>query len=134
MLPLLQRLTNCDEPKPSLMAFIKQDLEGLLNSISWFEQSDQPQLEQAITHVGLSRDTLNSYYGEAGVNRICHAIADMIANYEPRLKNVIVEPVAEEASLQLHLRITAKLQSSNDRDDVVFESYLNPVNMSFRLL
>ena len=134
-MPLLQRLSDIDEmDHPSLSHCIKQDLAGLLNSICWFDSTIMRELTPSIVQLGLNQNQLNRYYNLGDIQGLCQDIEELIRHYEPRLKHVHVDSSSAPHSLQLQLYITAQLAIKNKNLAVTFNSYLNPVNMSFQLL
>ncbi len=62
-----------------------------------------------------------------GTGEICEALREVISTYEPRLRNVRVEPVVDEdASIALRFEVTGRLALPGARDAVRFSTRIRP--------
>ncbi len=115
---------------------IKSHLELLLNtrSSTLSCQPEHKQLDQSIVNYGVP-DFMDIQYGsEKSQQKLCDEIRRVIQNYEPRLQNINISFIeSENKDRVLRLHIEATISYENESTPVAFESYIDPLNQSFKL-
>ena len=142
--PLLQKLMPIAEERlkgnsfDEVLAAIKQDVEGLLNSFAapvvWHRL--QPELNQSILNFGLPNYMAEDYNANEKKIMLCEQIKKCIELKEPRLFaiKVFMQDDAESSDLIMHIRIDAKIYWQAQAKAVSLQSDWNPLNMSFDLI
>lgn len=120
-----------------LKASLRRDLENLLNTrwrcLSWPPAYEE--LEVSLVNYGLP-DFSGANLGVAANREEFRRIVErVIARFEPRLRNVRVQMVADggESDRVLRFRIDALLQAEPAPEPVAFESALEPASGSFKV-
>ena len=146
---VLDRLIDLDplsnvEPQPTraesirdFKAGVRRDLEWLLNSRRTPEAppEDMENVSRSVLYYGVS--DLSSLSGDDPEDhvRLLHYIENAIANYEPRLTNVIVtegEATALEAR-RVHFSIQATLMLNPGTELVFFDTVLDLGSKEYRV-
>ncbi|GMQ45997.1 type VI secretion system baseplate subunit TssE [Vibrio sp. 10N] len=135
--PLFDRLeqSHTDRSEQShrqrLRNAIRRDLEGLLNAkVSWLTWPEwYHQLDQSLLSFGLPDFSSMPLSSQDGRERLCATIEETIAKFEPRLTEVSVEAVDDEASLErvLKIKIHALCVGEYEAEPIVFDSQVEPV-------
>lgn len=119
---------------------VRRDLEQLLNARrSWLPLDDNqyPELSTSVLGYGLPDFTAMELTTEDGRQWLCEEVQRTIIRFEPRLSKVRVslKDAEKEAPLDriLRLRIDAILMASPLPTPVVFDSELEPINLSVKL-
>jgi type VI secretion system protein ImpF len=115
-------------------AAVKRDLEWLLNSRQILASlPDEPgHLGRSVLTYGLPDLASTSLSNPADQARLCRAIVEAIARFEPRLAHVevILEP-AREFERSVRFRIDAMLEVEPEPEPVSFDSVLRLDTKSF---
>lgn len=150
-LSLLDRLFD-DEPDESesksslpcdlenLKVIVSRDLENLLNTRSELTPLDVEkyvELRRSVLTYGLPDfSTLNPNSVEDH-QKVCEAVADVIARFEPRLKQIAVQlnsSSAEQARQEFSFQINALLMTDREPENVVFNAVLEASTQHYRII
>ena len=133
-LSLLDRLSTTEESNGLLSAYrngLKRDLEGLLNSrrrfLSWSEDLDE--LDASVLNYGLA-DFTNAAIGDEDFHgEFIHQLKELVRRLEPRIQQVEVtlQDPLERNDRVLRFRISGYVDISGDRQQVLFNSHIDPV-------
>ena len=142
-LPLLDRLLDADPgapemPSPSaaealdrLRSAVRRDLEAMLNTRRRRRPLPIlfPELQSSIFNYGIPDPTSGAYAASELRAALVREIETTIRRFEPRLTNVTVTLVSDEADLgtALRMKVEAALLAEQGPEDVSFETLLEPV-------
>lgn len=119
---------------PQMVAAVQRDLEELLNTRETHQGlcDELPQTRRSMLTYGLPDIANTDLSGRQAQARLCEAIEQAVARFEPRLKDVKVVPVAAADPKQrsVKFRIEARL-ALDPAPDVVFETTLEPAMRHF---
>ncbi|HTN77572.1 MAG TPA: type VI secretion system baseplate subunit TssE [Pirellulaceae bacterium] len=116
---------------------VRRDLENLLNT-RWqgIEVPEHFQeLPSSLMNYGIPDFTGNNLRGAEDPDIVFEAIRQAIERFEPRLRNIVVKPVAaqHEGDRTLRFRIEATLWVEPITDPVTFDSRLEPATGVFQV-
>lgn len=114
---------------------IRINLQRILNTrilgVMWPSRFDQ--LNQSILNYGID-DFTHSYFGNKQSQQdLCAKLSDVIATYEPRLREVMVYALESDMAMDrlLNIRIEAEINLVPAPIPAIFESCLDITNQSF---
>lgn len=109
---------------------VRRDLENLLNTrvrqLTWEPHLEE--LKQSLVNYGLPDFTGATLGSAKDREDFCRYIQTVIAQYEPRLKNVTVVPItsAEPLDRTFRFRVDAMLRMEPAPEPIVFDSNVEP--------
>ncbi len=115
---------------------VRRDLEALLKT-RWYSRTvpKDEELDESLLNYGVpdfSGEDLSSFEDR---RRLCQELRAAILRFEPRLKNVNVSTIdnKEGVARTLRVRVEAVLSVASLRQEITFDSQLDPSTTSFRL-
>jgi len=131
---LLDRLSEADDhrtPVARLRDSLRRDLESMLNSrrhlLSWPDELEE--LERSLVNYGLD-DLVNESLGaDEFRERFIEQVERLVRRLEPRIQRfeVAILPNKDELDRTLRLRISGVVTLDGDRQELTFDSHLDPV-------
>lgn len=120
-----------------LIAAVRVDLEDLLNTRQPIADLDLDfaTLADSILNYGVPDPSRFSLETPAGRRRLASCLMAVIGCFEPRLKNVLVEPITDKKDdkfRELRFRVSGKL-AVESAPQVVFESTLHVPSGQYRI-
>ncbi len=131
---LLDRLSTTEEAKGALSAYrngLKRDLEGLFNSrrrfVSWSD--DLEDLDGSVLNYGLADFTNAAVGAEDFQAEFVHQLKELVRRLEPRIQQVEIalQDPLERNDRVLRFRISGYVEIGGDRQQVFFNSHIDPV-------
>ena len=116
---------------------VRRDLERLLNTrwrcVSW--PPSLQELDYSVVNYGIPDFTSAHLRAAEDPDVLCAVIKSAIEHFEPRLKNVRVDPVenSQELDRTLRFRIDAVLTVEPIEDRVLFNSTVEPTTGNFHV-
>jgi type VI secretion system protein ImpF len=109
---------------------VRRDLENLLNTRVRYHTwpPHLTELKQSLVNYGLPDFTAINLSSAHDRQNFCKVIQAIVQQFEPRLKNVSVEPISSSEPLDrtFHFRIDALLRTEPSPERVVFDSNVEP--------
>jgi type VI secretion system protein ImpF len=131
---LLDRLVSVDDPRSPLAILresLRRDLEAALNSrrypLSWPEELEE--LDHSLVNYGLD-DLVNESLGSDDFRaRFVEEVEVLVRRLEPRISRfeVAILPNKGELDRTLRLRISGLVTIDGERQELTFDSHLDPV-------
>ncbi len=140
-IPLLQRLLADGFNSMSVEQYIqsiKNDLQKLLNTFcseyDW--HSDYKQLDHSLLNCGMPNYLKKNHYSLIESAVLCEQIGLLIASKEPRLHNTKVSLLDESQRdpIILYIKIETEIACLTQAKQIVIESHVNPLVMSFKVV
>src|SRR5690606_34680941 len=109
--------------------------EALLNTrqrcLGWSD--DLEELEQSVIGYGIPDFSAANLAGKEQRDAYLRLVAQIIARYEPRFREVQVTPLAnvDELDRTLRFRIYAEMEAHPAPEPLVFDSVLDPLSRNF---
>lgn len=131
---LLDRLSAADDhrtPVTRLRESLRRDLEAMLNSrrhlLSWPEELEE--LERSLLNYGLDDLVNESLHADEFRERFVEQVERLVRRLEPRITRFEVQilPNKDELDRTLRLRISGLVVLDGDRQELTFDSHLDPV-------
>jgi type VI secretion system protein ImpF len=116
---------------------VARDLEALLNTRSVISEESleaYPECKSSIVTYGLSDFADRSLSSPSDRAYICQCLEKVIAQHEPRLRNVkALLEVREDSVNRLRFSITALLVASTSQEPVNFDAVLQPSTLQYSI-
>jgi type VI secretion system protein ImpF len=131
---LLDRLASPDDRRPpvsQLRESLRRDLEAMLNSrrhlLSWPEELEE--LDRSLLNYGLDDLVNEGIASETFRTRFVEDVERLIRRLEPRIGRfeVALLPNKDELDRTLRLRISGVVTLGGERQELMFDSHLDPV-------
>jgi len=142
ILPILDRLLqgdnieidgNFDRAIQVLRESIRRDLEILFNTRPYYKEipDELGELESSLIAFGLPDLQVENLAGASQQEECRNRIEDAIRRFEPRLRDVSVEILEDDAKTRertLRFRIDAVMDVAETAEAVVYDTFVDPVS------
>ena len=132
---LLDRLIDRDEERRPLAVTIREglrrDMEAMLNSRRWMTSwpRELEELDRSLVNYGLDDLVNESLSSSEFVDRFIEQVELLVRRLEPRIGRfeVTVLPNKDELDRTLRFRISGLVMLDGERQELMFDSHVDPV-------